>query len=317
LYYFNANHLGSGSLITDENGNTYQTLAYAPYGEDLVNIRQAGNYEELRQFGGHYLDEESGLLQAEARYYSPPLSIPISTDPHWYNYPHITSYNWCGNNPIMYNDPTGMDGEVTGEGTKDNPYVIHAAYYYQNGSLSDTEVQGLTDARDAYNNAGTMNVKGVGMIKYNIEVQGVDDSNAAKMATEFTDKNGESRWWGNEVKTFNAADEKLESSNNYGSSTKNYIGYVPENIQNGLNEDRNSSKFYKGIMIHEMGHNLGGEHSAYNDNSVMDTRGSINGFFIYPQIDGSFKSFTKDIFGIKDKYRPFGSVDGRIWTRGR
>jgi RHS repeat-associated protein len=83
---------------------TYQTLAYAPYGEDLVNIRR-GNYEELRQFGGHHFDEESGLLQAEARYYSPPLSIPISTDLHWYNYPHITSYNWCGNNAINFIDP--------------------------------------------------------------------------------------------------------------------------------------------------------------------------------------------------------------------
>ena len=38
-------------------------------------------------------------------------------------------------------------------------------------------------------------------------------------------------------------------------------------------------------MIHEIGHNLGGEHSEYNDNSIMDQRGSINGFFIYPQIE--------------------------------
>ncbi|MDR3326628.1 MAG: RHS repeat-associated core domain-containing protein, partial [Prevotellaceae bacterium] len=88
-FYFHANHLGSGSLITDKGGGTYQTLAYAPYGEEIVNIRN-GNYDELHRFGGHLKDEESGLLQAEARYYSPPLSIPISTDLHWYNYPHIT-----------------------------------------------------------------------------------------------------------------------------------------------------------------------------------------------------------------------------------
>jgi RHS repeat-associated protein len=106
LYYFNANHLGSGSLITDGDGQTYQTLAYAPYGEDLVNIRW-GNYEELRQFGGHLKDEESGLLYMGARYNAPPLSIEISSDAKWYLFPHITSYNSMGNNPINFVDPDG------------------------------------------------------------------------------------------------------------------------------------------------------------------------------------------------------------------
>jgi RHS repeat-associated protein len=33
----------------------------------------------------------------------------ISTDPHYYNYPSSSPYAYCGNNPIMKTDPTGMD----------------------------------------------------------------------------------------------------------------------------------------------------------------------------------------------------------------
>jgi RHS repeat-associated protein len=116
LYYFNANHLGSGSLITDGNGQTYQTLAYTPYGSQLVDIKHYSDiYNEPYRFGGKIKDEESGLNYFEARYYWNDGSIPISTDPHWYNYPHITSYNWCGQNPIMITDPTGMDFDPASE----------------------------------------------------------------------------------------------------------------------------------------------------------------------------------------------------------
>jgi RHS repeat-associated protein len=110
LYYFNANHLGSGSLITDENGATYQTLAYAPWGESLVNITHSGSgsYDEPYKFTGFIRDSESGLDQAKARYKNLNLDF-ISIDPMWYKYPHITSYVYCNNNPLSFVDPNGRD----------------------------------------------------------------------------------------------------------------------------------------------------------------------------------------------------------------
>ena len=60
----------------------------------------------------------------------------------------------------MYRDPTGRDGEITGSGTKEDPYVIHAAYYYKKGSLSEAEINGLNAAADAYNKAGMQKLKG-------------------------------------------------------------------------------------------------------------------------------------------------------------
>jgi RHS repeat-associated protein len=316
LYYFNANHLGSGSLITDGSGQTYQILAYAPYGESLVNIRHFPNesYDERHQFTGYEKDEETGLSYAGARYYWDKVSIPISVDPHAERYPWISGYNYGFNNPIKYNDPTGMDGEITGEGTKDNPYVIHAAYYYQNGALSDAEVQGLNDARDAYNNAGTMNVKGVGMVKYNIEVQGVDDPLMERQnntVVNFED----GKFFGNRVSSVSSKNVKTDDGNNvFGTSNRNEVKFVNDKIQGTIESMTKSEqrKFFKAIMIHEIGHNLGGDHSI--NNSVMDTRGFEN--LIFPEIDHTLTPFTREIFQLRDTQREKFS-EGRLWTRWR
>ena len=79
-YFFHADHLGSGSMITDGRGNPYQTLAYAPYGEELLDVR-SGSYNEPHQFTGHERDQETGLNYAHARYYWSDLSIFTSMDP--------------------------------------------------------------------------------------------------------------------------------------------------------------------------------------------------------------------------------------------
>jgi RHS repeat-associated protein len=117
LYYFNANHLGSGSLITDKSGDTYQTLAYAPFGEGLINVRYGNDYDEPYKFSGKIKDEESGMMYFEARYKHNDLNF-ISTDPMWYKYPSWTPYHYALNNPIMFTDPTGMESE---EATKSPP----------------------------------------------------------------------------------------------------------------------------------------------------------------------------------------------------
>ena len=110
LYYFNANHLGSGSLITDKYGQTYQTLIYAPHGEVLLN-KFYGDYDEPYKFGGHEKDNESGLDYAKARYQDPNIGFN-STDAKWFDYPDIHSYNYCHNNPIMNTDETGMGDDI-------------------------------------------------------------------------------------------------------------------------------------------------------------------------------------------------------------
>jgi RHS repeat-associated protein len=127
LYYFNANHLGSGSLITDINGDTYQTLAYAPFGEILVN-QFSGDYDEPYKFTGYERDTESGLDYMGARYRNVEATIPLSPDRFWFKTPHLSPYNFAANNPISYIDVNGDSIDIGTIKALDNRYNTN---YYQ------------------------------------------------------------------------------------------------------------------------------------------------------------------------------------------
>jgi RHS repeat-associated protein len=115
-FYYLTDHLGSSSYITNDVGQITQTLAYMPYGEDMVNlVSNQPQYTTPYKFTGKEKDEETGFNYFSSRYYDSYLSIFNSIDPHFFNYPHITSYNYCANNPVMLVDPDGRDVYITGE----------------------------------------------------------------------------------------------------------------------------------------------------------------------------------------------------------
>jgi RHS repeat-associated protein len=126
LYYFNANHLGSGSLITDGNGKTYQTLAYTPYGSQLVDIKHYSDiYNEPYRFTGYEKDGESGLNHANARCYDENTGF-TSVDPLAEKFPYISGYNYVEWNPIMLIDPDGNEPVPAAPS-----YLIGTPAYYQ------------------------------------------------------------------------------------------------------------------------------------------------------------------------------------------
>jgi RHS repeat-associated protein len=137
IYFYHSDHLGSASLITDENGNEYQRLEYTPYGEVWVD-----KYSQIQEstallpykFTGKERDEETGLYYYGARYLDAKYSRWMSTDPALgeymsgsdigcggiYNSINLNLYHYANNNPIKYNDPTGMwvpdaDGNLIAE----------------------------------------------------------------------------------------------------------------------------------------------------------------------------------------------------------
>jgi RHS repeat-associated protein len=99
--------------MTDITGTPVLHLQYLPFGEPWVrqiNWNYALLHGESRYtFTGKERDEETGLMYFGARYYDPGRGIFTQVDPLHAKYPGLSSYNYCGNNPLKYVDPNGRE----------------------------------------------------------------------------------------------------------------------------------------------------------------------------------------------------------------
>jgi hypothetical protein len=163
----------------------------------------------------------------------------------------------------MVADPTGMDGEVTGEGTKDNPYVIHANYYYKTGSLGNTDKKGLNAAIKDYNNRGKAREIDGRYVKFNLTAQEVDDVDTALENDVFTTENHIEISRGNRVEISNDAGD-----NRYGTGGQTKITINMDKIRADVAKEKyNLTELVQSTFIHEIGHNLSLDH--YNATEIM------------------------------------------------
>ncbi|MDR2206159.1 MAG: RHS repeat-associated core domain-containing protein [Flavobacteriaceae bacterium] len=81
-----------------------------PFGEMLME-QTSGDYDNVYKYNGKELDESTGLYYYGARYYDPRTSIWLSVDPLAEKYPNFSPYVYTFNNPIVFVDPTGMEGK--------------------------------------------------------------------------------------------------------------------------------------------------------------------------------------------------------------
>ena len=100
-YHFNG-HSDTLSM-TDENGAVLQNYTYDAFG-NLENLH--GLDTNPFRYCGEYYDVETGFIYLRNRYYDPSMGRFISEDPvrdglNWYAY--------CGNNPVMFVDPWGLE----------------------------------------------------------------------------------------------------------------------------------------------------------------------------------------------------------------
>ena len=92
-----------GNVIDHNNGDRYDYDAFG-------NLRSVtGESHNPFRYCGEYLDAESGLIYLRNRYYDPHTGRFITEDPakdgtNWYVY--------CGNNPVNYIDPLGLDAII-------------------------------------------------------------------------------------------------------------------------------------------------------------------------------------------------------------
>jgi RHS repeat-associated protein len=104
--YVHPDHLGSTSVVTDENDNVVQTLDFYPYGSTRISVATSTN--ERRQFIGQFADD-SALSYLNARYYDSTRRQFLSEDPVFLSDPKgqnlrnpqsLNAYSYTDDNPI-------------------------------------------------------------------------------------------------------------------------------------------------------------------------------------------------------------------------
>lgn len=100
-FYYHSDHLSSAVRITNASGNVIQSMAYTPFGEVAWF---AGENSTSYTYTGQESDF-TGFMYYNARYYDPVLGRFLQADSYLDG---MNRYTYCGNNPIIYNDPTGQ-----------------------------------------------------------------------------------------------------------------------------------------------------------------------------------------------------------------
>ena len=78
-WYYHADHLGSTSIVTNENGQLTEHTHYFPYGELWLQERPSTPVPYL--FSSKEFDTETGFYDFGARYLNPRFGKWMSTDP--------------------------------------------------------------------------------------------------------------------------------------------------------------------------------------------------------------------------------------------
>jgi RHS repeat-associated protein len=113
LRYQFSNHLGTASLELDEDAEVISYEEYYPFGSTSFQCGPNSDLVSLKRYRytGKERDEETGLYYHGARYYAPWLARWCAVDPLESKFSPQSSYHYGNNNPIIWCDPTGKEGE--------------------------------------------------------------------------------------------------------------------------------------------------------------------------------------------------------------
>jgi RHS repeat-associated protein len=147
-FYFHPDHLGSSSYITNAAGMVSQHMEYLPFGETLVD-EHTNSYNSPFKYNGKEFDEETGNYYYSSRYYDPKLSIFLSVDEHYFNYPSFSPYAYTFQNPIIHIDPDGRDG-IRVVDDENKTITVKAVYYVQTEKSTYYTTKGKQKTLDGY-----------------------------------------------------------------------------------------------------------------------------------------------------------------------
>ena len=114
--YLHRDHLGSVTVITNENQGIVERLAYDAWGKRRAptaaqTLGQLTSMTTLRGYSGHEMLDTVSLIHMNGRVYDPDLGRFLSADPTVQFPGYSQSYNrysYVLNNPLSYTDPSGF-----------------------------------------------------------------------------------------------------------------------------------------------------------------------------------------------------------------
>jgi RHS repeat-associated protein len=105
--YYDFDAIGSVAGLTSAAGSYVNQYSYLPFGENLTTTESIANpFEYVGQWG--VMDEGNGLDFMRARFYNASTGKFLSTDPIGIAAGDTNLYRYTFNNPVSYNDPSGL-----------------------------------------------------------------------------------------------------------------------------------------------------------------------------------------------------------------
>jgi len=290
---FHHDQVNSVVALSDHNGVTAQKRAYTPFGLDLSSSGESTN---SLAYTGREQDSEGGLNYYRARYYDPDVGRFLSEDPLGFE-AGINFYAYVGNNPLRFNDPMGLDTQVSiGYTNTPVPGTSHqlviltdtvtGQQFATRGGPSSQSILGSASNSGLSASGGSLSASagnggsgGLGFGQINAESGIYDQTFRDSPSNVYTTQN---------VGTFsidysNAVNNAIEFSN---VTNQNSIPYFPL----GPNSNSYASTFVESLtgirpepIVNAPGYSLGipSPDLSFNPSSFSD--GAVNGgFVLYP-----------------------------------
>ena len=135
-HYYVKDHLGNIRAVINENDSIEEINHYYPYGTLFGESTGLANSVQPYKYSGKELDRMHGLDRFDhgARWSDPLLGRWHKVDPLAEKYYWLSPYALCGDNPITYIDPNGMDGIISIYGN--NITIAANVYLYGSGATN-------------------------------------------------------------------------------------------------------------------------------------------------------------------------------------
>ncbi len=135
ILYLHHDQQGSTRMLTDTTGTVKATVTYDAYGNTTGTT---GTSTTPLGYDGQYTSTDTGLIYLRARAYDPATGQFMSADP--IAGLTLAPYNYVNDNPLNYNDPTGLIFGIPGTPST--------------SQIAGTVAEGAESAANAVNTAG-------------------------------------------------------------------------------------------------------------------------------------------------------------------